>query len=236
MNPSDPRGEKNIRELVISVTANFTAEPIRDYLEFWIAHLGLESARLEFSAYNQVFQELASPNSLLSSNVPGVNLVLVRLEDWARDQEAHLQTSTVASAAHEFIAAMQNFSRRGVRPTVLLVCPPSTASKKDPNFSRTNQELIAQVIRETQKLPGITAAGPAEIFELYPVQNFEDPESNRQAHIPFTAQFWASLGTFLARKLRICLAPPWKVIVVDADNTLWGGVVGEVGAGKVQLD
>ena len=43
------------------------------------------------------------------------------------------------------------------------------------------------------------------------------------------------MGTILSRKARTLLNPPYKVIVVDADNTLWGGVVGEIGAGQVQI-
>jgi hypothetical protein len=150
MNLSDPRGEKNIREFVISVTANFTAEPIRDYLEFWIAHLGLETARLEFSAYNQVFQELASPNSLLSSNVPGVNLVLVRLEDWGRRQKRIFEL-------HCRFGCTRIYCRDAELPgrvlTVLLVCPPSTASEKDRTFRERIKSLCASV-RETQNCPG----------------------------------------------------------------------------------
>ena len=77
---------KNTRTLVMAVTANFTAEPVGDALRFWMNRLGLQAARLEFSPYNQVFQELIAPDSLLASSEPGVNFLLVRLEEWARDK------------------------------------------------------------------------------------------------------------------------------------------------------
>ena len=47
---------------------------------------------MEFSAYNQVFQELMAPDSLLASAAPGVNFLLIRLEDWAREQKSAQQS------------------------------------------------------------------------------------------------------------------------------------------------
>ena len=63
----------------------------------------------------------------------------------------------------------------------------------------------------------------------------DDPEGNREGHIPFTRAYFAALGTVLSRKARSLLQPTVKVIVVDADNTLWSGVVGELGADGVGL-
>ncbi|MCU0286863.1 MAG: FkbM family methyltransferase, partial [Acidobacteria bacterium] len=65
-----------------AVAASFTAEPIYDALCFWRDKLGL-TAEILFAPYNQVFQELLNPGSLLSRNASGINIVLIRLEDFA---------------------------------------------------------------------------------------------------------------------------------------------------------
>src|SRR5580693_3590239 len=67
----------------IAVAATFTAEPVKDALDFWMGELELP-APVEFAPYNQVFQQLLDPSSLLSQNRSGVNVVLVRPEDWLR--------------------------------------------------------------------------------------------------------------------------------------------------------
>ena len=72
-------------ELRIIVAATFTAEPVQDALDFWMGELNL-SASVEFAPYDQVFQQLLDPGSLLSQNRQGVNVVLVRLEDWVRSR------------------------------------------------------------------------------------------------------------------------------------------------------
>ena len=67
----------------MAVAATFTVEPLHDALAFWMEELGLD-ATIEFAPYNQVFQELLDPGSLLSRNRGGMNLTLVRVEDWLR--------------------------------------------------------------------------------------------------------------------------------------------------------
>ena len=55
-------------------------------------------------------------------------------------------------------------------------------------------------------------------------------------HIPYQTGYFHVLGSLVVRQLQRRLASPRKVVVVDCDNTLWRGVVGEVGAEGVQFD
>ena len=71
----------HVRSIV--VTATFTAEPVEAPLEFWMDEIG-QRASIKFAPYNQVFQQLLDPSSLLATNRHGVNVVLVRVEDWQR--------------------------------------------------------------------------------------------------------------------------------------------------------
>jgi len=104
--------KKTSKEFVLTVTANFTAEPVGDTLRFWLDRLGLQPAKLEFSPYNQVFQELMAPDSLLTSSEPGVNLLLIRLEDWGREQKPEQHAAAISTAAREFIEALKAFAKR----------------------------------------------------------------------------------------------------------------------------
>ncbi len=67
----------------IAIAATFTAEPVVDALSFWMEELD-RSGSIEFAPYNQVFQQLLDPSSVLAHNRKGVNIVLIRLEDWQR--------------------------------------------------------------------------------------------------------------------------------------------------------
>ena len=76
-------GEMLGRRLIIAAT--FTAEPVLEPLRFWVDELGL-LASIEFAPYDQVFQQLLDRDSPLSRNHDGINVVLVRVEDWTRSQ------------------------------------------------------------------------------------------------------------------------------------------------------
>ena len=68
-----------------------------------------------------------------------------------------------------------------------------------------------------------------ELHDLYPVEEIHDPHADDLGHVPYTPEFFAALGTLLVRKIHALRVPPYKVIVLDCDDTLWKGVCGEDG-------
>jgi len=68
----------------IVISATFTADAIEPALSFWMRELGFEYG-IRIAPYNQVFQLLLDPAGALASNSDGVNVVLVRFEDWASE-------------------------------------------------------------------------------------------------------------------------------------------------------
>src|SRR5439155_10990441 len=70
-----------------AIASTFTAEPLADPLKHWMKELGIGS-QIEFAPYNQIFQQLLGPSSLLARNRGGLNLILLRVEDWQRSVES----------------------------------------------------------------------------------------------------------------------------------------------------
>lgn len=79
----EPTVHENKNRQIIAVTATFTAEPVEESLNFWLSELDVPCV-VKFDPYNQVFQQLLDPASTLSTNQGGLNVVLIRLEDWWR--------------------------------------------------------------------------------------------------------------------------------------------------------
>ena len=81
-------------------------------------------------------------------------------------------------------------------------------------------------------LPGLQTVRAADFHADYAVQTGEiaDPLREHIAHIPYRDEYLYVLATIVIRHVHRKLAPVRKVVVVDCDNTLWRGVVGEVGA------
>jgi len=216
------------------VTATFTAEPVQEVLDFWMAELDIP-ASVEFAPYNQVFQQLLDPASLLGQNRRGANIVLVRVEDWyrltagtmdGRQLEEHLTKN-----AADLIDAVQAATARSSIPVLVALCPDSPAARA----ARTGSYRIAdQIVAGLQGAPGLCLIGTDD-FRAYPVDDYFDPRRDQLGHIPYTPLFYTALGTVLARKIHALHSPPHKVIALDCDNTLWKGVVGEEGVEGISI-
>jgi FkbH-like protein len=208
---------------VIAVSATFTAQPFGETLNFWLRRLAWDW-EIRFAPYNQVFQELLSPSSLLASNTDGADVVLVRLEDFGADPE---------SGAHELASALGQARDSFRVPILVAVCPASPVALAEPGRAAA-LDRAAQIIQGAAD-PFLLIT-PEDLDRLYPVREYYDSHADRLGHLPFTPEFFAALGTLAARKLRALRAAPYKVIVLDCDETLWKGICGEDGPEEVELD
>ena len=216
---------------LLAVGATFTAELIAAPLEFWIEELGWDY-QVRFAPYNQVFQQLLDPDSLLARNYAGVNLVLVRFEDWSRFGEAAAIEEHVERLVLSLRAAANSFRS----PLVLALCPASPGFLEDPGRAALARRMEALVESSLAGLSTVHLVESGELASLYPVPAYYDPHGDELGHIPYTPAFFAALGTLLARKLRALRMAPYKVAVLDCDGTLWRGVCAEDGPEGVSLD
>ena len=112
----------------IAITATFTAEPVAESLGFWLPELNI-SANIEFAPYNQVFQQLLDPASLLGGNRRGVNVVLVRLEDWLRHGNSYgagiddIEYTKIEQTVQDFVQALKAVAAQTATPYFVCLCP-----------------------------------------------------------------------------------------------------------------
>ena len=69
----------------------------------------------------------------------------------------------------------------------------------------------------------------------YFVKDYYDPHGNELGHIPYTNEYFTSLGTLLFRNIFSLKNTRYKVIALDCDNTLWKGVCGEDGVSGIEI-
>ena len=227
-------GSTEIQRMKLAVAASFTAEPLLDSLAFWGEKLQWRP-EIEFAAYNQVFQQLLDPAGLFSTNRKGANIVLVRPEDWARygHEAGNSPDSTkLLSIANELVTAVRGAAQRSSAPYLVLLCPSAPARSNDPALKNAEEHIVSSL----QGAPGVHVFGSHEILATFASTSYYDADRDEMGHIPFTAEFFAALGTVIARRLNAIQQPPYKVIAVDCDETLWAGVCGEVGAKGIEID
>jgi FkbH-like protein len=194
--------------LTLAISATFTAEAIEPALSFWTRELGF-AGEIRFAGYGQVFQDLLDPAGTFAHNTGGINIVLVRFDDWP-DGQASEFVKTVRATEH-------------AAPLIVVLCPGA-------------QDCTAVVQAGLADHPGVHVITAGEIAALYPVSQVNDAHSDQLGHVPYTAEYFAALATAIARKAHAIRMPPFKVAVLDCDDTLWAGICGEDGPQSVAVD
>jgi FkbH-like protein len=211
----------------IAVAATFTADPLQDPVLYWL-HEWEVAAKVTFAPYNQIFQQLLDPSSVLNQNRSGLNVLLVRLQDWFAVEQSSDAPS--AQTIHEFLSALKASASRTAVPWLVCLCP--DAARPAAGLSAYESAVIS----ELREVSGVYVLTPAEIQRWYPVEQVFDTAADRLGNVPYTPLFFAALGTAIVRKFHALKRPPRKVIALDCDNTLWEGVCGEDGPRGIRLD
>jgi FkbH-like protein len=222
------------------VAATFTAEPVLEPLRYWLDRLAL-GTDVEFAPYNQVFQQLLDPGSGMARNKHGLNVVLVRLEDWQRQDSGIPQTTAIAIAtvernAADFVAALKTAASRGSVPLLVCFCPASPVTLADSERASALARIQRDAETRLSELPGVHVLTGDELAGWYPVKEYHDAAGEQLGHVPYTPPFFTALGTGLVRKYHALKRSAYKVIALDCDNTLWSGICGEAGPAGISLE
>lgn len=210
------------QQLCIAVGATFTVEPLEQPLAFWLQKLQIPSA-IEFAPYNQIFQQLLDPSSIFSNNQSGINVILVRLEDWQGSHEEEVYRNL-----EDFSNLLGTSLSQQKTPFIIIICPNSP--HKQIILEKAEQELRIKL----NNLPGLYLVTQQDLA-IYRVEDYYDKTKDELGHIPFTPLFFTALATIIVRKIYSLKTNPYKVIVLDCDNTIWQGIVGEDGVEGIKI-
>jgi FkbH-like protein len=237
-NPSVPSENAIPAPPRVVLAATFTVNPLVDSLSYLLRETSL-ALHGEVAPYGQVFQELLDPSSCFARNRDGVNVVLIRFEDWLRGADGTVESAAEKHGEVERNVADLGAALRGAAastsvPIVLSVCPPSPALAADTEAQRLLGTLEDKLRAEISSTPGVRVLSTAWAAGWEP-KDVYDPEGDRLGHVPYTRRFFAGLGLALARLIHAIKSPPMKVLVLDCDNTLWKGIVGEDGVSGIEI-
>ncbi len=121
------------------------------------------------------------------------------------------------------------------------LAPPAwlAAGIADPMLDRPLTSIVQAV---NERIAGLCRATPdATVFDVWGSAcsvgwaGWRDARMALLAKAPLSGAALAALAKLAARYLRAWTTPPKKCLVLDFDNTLWGGVLGECGIDGLQL-
>lgn len=230
------------RTVRLAIARTLTVELLVPYLavECALAGLNVETHIGDFGACRQ---ELLDRESTLYAFAPDVVLLAIAADDLVPTLTRDFLLRTpeeIAAAKDEALADLGGLAetfRAASKATLLIhTLPPPTylaAGAADrrlrPGQRETFEELNQGIARIADQVPGVEvfdlAAHVAGVGQL----GWEDPRFELLARAPFAAKHLPGLARAYARVLALIAGVRRKCVVVDLDNTLWGGVVGEDG-------
>lgn len=231
--------------LAVGLAGSFTCEPIEAALGQGLLAGGVDNPAFRFADYNQLHQLCLDPETTLGGPVDHI-VALWRIEDiWPDQVERYLGGSAeagneVVEGAAELGSMLAHLAQGATALTVSV--PPAIrpwgADARDPRITmplgmlhRMSVNAYLEALADSRAtyidLDAVTAAFGSDTAI--------DDTKWAMYRQPYTSDFWLALGTNAAEiVLRERIAAP-KCLVLDCDNTLWGGVIGEDGLGGIQI-
>lgn len=220
-----------------SFLRNFTVEGIEPYLKYHCYRSEIKP-RVCFGGYDTVTQEILDPSSQLHQTAPDVIVMALVLENlWPQGEgveQVISQLSSMLGAAAAKSAAL--IAVNSFLPP--FYCESGVAGGAGP------ASLTSRVARLNQFLRDYVSRNPSRFIlidweRMVRVLGEERSIDYRfwyMSKAPFRKDFLNLYAQELVKVARALKGRGKKCLVLDCDNTLWGGVVGEEGLAGIRLD
>jgi FkbH-like protein len=233
--------------LRLAVLHTYTTELLRPYWQFESALQGFELQLYE-APYGALLSE-AEPGSSLVAADPQLILVFMRLEDLDPRLGAPVSGlpadgfDEVLDRAVSAVGGLVRKLRQVTSATVVLTFLPALWGPElgqfDPMATQSDSELRRRlkwaVSRDMAALPSVLFCDLDEAVMDVGRLHFFDLRLWETSRFPFSVAGAQDVVRRLLSYAVVQLQTKAKCIVVDADNTLWGGIIGEDGPTGIKL-
>jgi FkbH-like protein len=236
MRKSDRHVDVNVK-----ILATFTVDPLVPYLGGALLDAGFTPS-IQVGPFDQISQQLLAGDDLSTGDFV---VVWPRLEDaWASGVLPLVAGDADAALASILGVGELCVERAGQLGVTIVVVLPAMPELRPLGVGDAGNPFgvgaCASTIREALRSkvagnPGVLVFDAEEVVRSIGSRHALDARRFAVAAVPYTEEAFAFAGERLARLISLQKRGSAKVAVVDADNTLWGGVVGEVGAMGVDL-
>jgi len=253
--PQAQRMTSHVRSLASAVTSlrlavihTYTSNLLDPWLEMAAALQGMDLS-VYHAPYGLALQE-ARPDSQLLRHRPDVTLLLLRREDLHPDLGKPLAGLSVQQqrelreeVVDRLLGIVGQFRSHPIGQIVLTLLPAMHApglGVYDAQFEASEsawwaglKKAVGDSLRDT--LQSSLLLDLDEVLQQLGRQSFFDLKYWYSARFPFSPDAAREIARRVIGVGSVIKLPKAKVIVLDADNTLWGGIIGEDGIDGIAL-
>lgn len=235
-----PDSVEGLRDLTVGVLRNATVEP---WLPEMYAALLNEGIKADFNVGDfGVYERYAASPAELGEPPPDIFLLYFEPAALVGDAR-HEPPPDIADSIVARVDAIVAGLLEGTGATIVVCNLAPDPIRFHQLHADQNPGSWPQIRRRvnTLLLDGFHAEPRVAILDLdrivaeYGAGRAFDPRMYLMARSPFAVDFLPHLGRAFADIAAAAAVPPRKCVVVDCDNTLWGGVLGEDGPERVAI-
>ncbi len=247
---AQPKDADGLKPFKLALLASFSIEFVHDSL---IAFGFANGLRVEIyqAGYGQIRQEILDPKSGLYAFGPDAVILAIEGEDWLPEIYVDFMDADAAGGGLDAVAERfredidalaRAFRARSNAPLLInnLAQPRlRRAGIANMRLARPQARLVAELNQRLgETLAAIVDAHLVDYAALVSrcgTDNWYDARMRLYAKAPIASAMLGPLAQEYMRYFRALCGLARKCLVVDLDNTLWGGVIGEDGLDGIQL-
>ena len=231
------------RPVRLGIVATHTADLVAEALPATGVRHGLLVTTRSVD-YGQMAQALLDPESQLALAEP--DFVLLALDSFAlglaRPLFDEVEAEAAVQSALDYVNSLRDGTHQNIGAGTILqtLAPPAETlfgsfDARQPGsvrwmIARFNQRMAAEAVSEADLL-----LDTAAIAENVGLARWHDPLRWHDAKLPFVLDAIPLYADHLCRLLAAARGLARKCLVLDLDNTLWGGVIGDDGVEGIRL-
>ncbi len=235
-------------DIKIGVAGSFTVDNLLPHLGACLLQKGFTAPDIVAGPYNQLHQLCFDHKNTLGRDDLETIIILWRMEDIFADAlEGALaqdkgSMDTILEEMSRLIQAIKTL-RSKFSGTIIVSTPPYPAQASfdvhDLGQYASGMALYRDLAERWQN--DLEAVDNIKVFDLAGLlmsAGLEPAQDHRKWMLyrqPYTEAFGFKIGTILARIIAAGKISAKKCIVLDADNTMWGGIIGEDGIGGIEI-
>jgi FkbH-like protein len=235
-----PAHDRTIR---IAVLGSMTTKQLVDLLDLYMQPAAIAPVFYE-SEYGTINQEILDPASGLHEFKPDLILIFTSWRDLKlrpnltddRDEVRHKVRAEVAAWTSLWTTIRQNIRCQIIQSN--FAAPPwRTMGNLDARHPAGLRRYISLVNNELQDSapPEVIVHDVDQLAAASGLWEWGDDRFFHQAKLPCSPEYLVDYAHSLASLILAQLGFGKKCLVLDLDNTLWGGVVGDDGLGGIRL-
>jgi FkbH-like protein len=240
------RSELNLTRCRVAFERSFTLEPLLPIIRAG-ALIGGIDLDVHIGPFNAYAQEILDPQSSLYSFNPDVIVLAVLTSDiapelWGNARGSSAVEITIRRVVEHFEHLLGAFKAKSAAHVIVhLLEHPSYPRQGvlDAQIAESNTAAIEQInesIRQLARtLKGVYTLHYDELISRFGRLNWRDAVKWEVARMPIRAVFHRALAEEWLKFLHPLTGRTAKVAVVDLDNTMWGGIIGEDGLAGIKL-